>query len=69
MPQLICTFTLNTETNETSFITNMDIGMAMSVLQQIAISQAVEAAANKKEEGAKKAAEASKKKRGEKSGK
>ena len=58
MPQLICTFTLNTETNETSFITNMEIGTAMSVLQQIAINQAVSQAEAARE------AEAAKKKKG-----
>ena len=44
MPQIIFAFTFNTDTQEAAFSGNIEIQPALSVLQQIAIADAVKKA-------------------------
>jgi len=45
MPQIIFVFTFNTDTREAAFSGNIEIQPALSVLQQLAIADAVKKAA------------------------
>jgi len=50
MPQIIFTFTINSETQEASFAGNVPIEIALQILQQLTIAEMVKRSQEKPEE-------------------